>query len=78
MKHYRLNLYVLDNKGNVVEDSVFEKDSPTELTVTQLKELSNEEKYTDILSEEFSSNHITLKDNDLVKFPFLTYTIKLK
>ena len=44
----------------------------------KIRELSNEEKYTDILSEEFSSNHITLKDNDLVKFPFLTYTIKLK
>ena len=78
MKHYRLNLYVLDNQGNVVEDSVFEKDSSTELTVTKLKELSNNGKYTNILSEDFTSSHIVLKNTDLVRFPFLTYTIKLK
>ena len=78
MTHYRLNLYVLDNQGNVVEDSVFEKDSPTELTAILLKGLSNNGKYTNILSEEFTSGPIVLKDNDLVKFPFLTYTIKLK
>jgi hypothetical protein len=40
--------------------------------------VSNEEKYKNIISEEFTSNHIVLKDTDVVKFPFLTYTIKVK
>ena len=43
-----------------------------------LKEKLNNGKYTNILSEDFTSSHIVLKNTDLVRFPFLTYTIKLK
>ena len=78
MSHYKANLYVLDNEGNVVEDTVIENDSETTLTAKELKQKLNNGKYTNILSEEVSSQKKVYSDDDKVIFPFILYTIKLK
>ena len=70
MSHYKANLYVLDNEGNIVEDTIIENDSDTTLTAKQLKEKLNNGKYTNILSEEISSQKKVYSDNDNVVFPF--------
>ena len=44
----------------------------------QLKDKLNNGKYTNILSEEVSSQNKVYSDNDKLTFPFILYTIKLK
>ena len=78
MSHYKANLYVLDNKGNVVEDTIIENDFNGTLTAKELKQKLNNGKYTNILSEEVSSQNKVYSDNEMLKFPFILYTIKLK
>ena len=44
----------------------------------ELKDKLNNGKYTNILSEEVSSQNKVYSDNEMLKFPFILYTIKLK
>ena len=74
---YKINLYVLDNKGKIVEDTIKVKDSDSEMTVKELKEFVNNGKYKNISSEEFMVNHVIKEDTDLIDKPFILYTIKL-
>jgi hypothetical protein len=75
---YKINLYVLDNKEKVVEDTIKVKESKTEMTVKELKQFANKGKYKNILSEEFMVHHVIKEeDTDLIDKPFILYTIKL-
>lgn len=74
---YKINLYVLDNKGKIVEDTIKVKESDSEMTVKELKEFANNGKYKKISSEEFMVNHVIKEDTDLIDKPFILYTIKL-
>ena len=74
---YKINLYVLDNKGKIVEDTIKVKESDSEMTVKELKEFVNNGKYKNISSEEFMVNHVIKEDTDLIDKPFILYTIKL-
>ena len=75
---YLLTLEVLDNKGNQVEKTNSEKDSAHLLTVGELKQLMNNGKYTNIDSDQFNHHGKDLLDNEVVKLPFISYTINLK
>ena len=74
---YKIKLYVLDNKGNVIEDTIKVKEADSEMMVMELKEFANNGKYKNILSEEFMVHHIIMEDTDLIDKPFILYTIKL-
>jgi len=74
---YKINLYVLDNKGKIVEDTIKVKESDSEMTVKELKEFANNGKHKNISSEEFIANHVIKEDTDLIDKPFILYTIKL-
>ena len=74
---YKINLYVLDNKGKIVEDTIKVKESDSEMTVIELKEFANNSKYKNISSEEFMVHNVIKEDTDLIDKPFILYTIKL-
>jgi hypothetical protein len=74
---YKINLYVLDNKGKIVEDTIKFKESDSEITVKELKDFANDGKHKNISSEEFMVHHVIKEDNDLIDKPFILYTIKL-
>jgi hypothetical protein len=75
---YKINLYVLDNKEKVVEDTIKVKESDSEMTVKELKQFANKGKYKNISSEEFMVHHVIKEeDTDLIDKPFILYTIKL-
>jgi hypothetical protein len=75
---YKINLYVLDNKEKVVEDTIKVKESKSEMTVKELKQFANKGKYKNISSEEFMVHHVIKEeDTDLIDKPFILYTIKL-
>jgi hypothetical protein len=74
---YKINLYVLDNKGKIVEDTIKVKESESKMTVIELKEFTNKGKYKNISSEEFMVHHVIIEDTDLIDKPFILYTIKL-
>ena len=75
---YKVNLYVLDNKEKVVEDTIKVKESKSEMTVKELKQFANKGKYKNISFEEFMvHNVIKEEDTDLIDKPFILYTIKL-
>ena len=74
---YKIKLYVLSNKGNVIEDTIKVKEADSEMTVMELKEFANNGKYKNISSEEFMVHHIIMEDTDLIDKPFILYTIKL-
>jgi hypothetical protein len=78
MSQYRINLYVLNNQGQVVEDTILKMDLPNQITARTLKMLLNNEKYPDPLSEHLTAGPKSFNDGDKVAAPFLTYTIKLK
>jgi hypothetical protein len=74
---YKIKLYVLDNEGKIVEDTIKVKESDSEMTVIELKEFANNGKYENISSEEFMVHHVIKEDSDLIDKPFILYTIKL-
>jgi hypothetical protein len=75
---YKINLYVLDNKGKIVEDTIKVKESNSEMTAKELKQFANKGKYKNISSEEFMVHHVIKEeDTDLIDKPFILYTIKL-
>ena len=74
---YKINLYVLDNQGKIVEDTIIVKEPNSQMTVKELKEFANNGKYKNISSEEFMVHHVIKEDTDLIDKPFILYTIKL-
>jgi hypothetical protein len=75
---YKVNLYVLNKTGQVSRDEIFEIDSPNDMTAKQLKDSVNKGEYVDVLSEEFMIKNKFMHDDDIINFPFILYTIKLK
>lgn len=75
---YKVNLYVLNKDGQTVRDEIFNIQSTIEPTSKQLKDLVNKGEYKNVLSEEFVIKNKIMNDSDIINYPFILYTIKLK
>jgi predicted transcriptional regulator len=76
--NYKINLYVEDKTGKKVEDVVKEISVTNHLTAKLIKDIVNEDKYTDIASESLKVFGKELSDVEKVKFKFVQYSIRLK
>jgi hypothetical protein len=76
--NYKINLFVKDNTGKVVEDVVKEINVSNQLTAALIKSIANEDKYLDPASESLMVFGKAVNDTDKVKSPFVLYEINLK
>ena len=75
---YIVNIYVLDKDGVDIEDSVSQLEFEDFVDGTTIKSsIKIDEKYTNISSHELTSKQVLHGDDEPIKTPFLTYTIKL-